>query len=369
MKVCVVKERAGGERRVALTPDATSKIIAKGLEVYVESGAGAGAFLADDAYRAAGATVVADAGTLLAQADLLLKVQSPTPDETSRLREGAAVISSLPVAGSEEIVRALAGRRVTAFSMERMPRTTRAQAMDTLSSQATIAGYKAVLLAATAFGRMFPMLMTPAGTLAPTKVFVIGAGVAGLQAIATARRLGATVSAFDVRPAVKEQVQSLGASFVQVELADRETEDAGGYAKELSEESHRREQELLARTLRQVDVVITTALIPGKPAPRLITEAMVREMRAGSVVVDLAAAAGGNCELTEPGREVVKHDVTIIGTLNLPATVPVHASQMFARNVTALLFEMLKDGALHIDFGNEIVAATCVTHAGEIRVT
>ncbi len=368
MKVCVIKERASDERRVALTPEAVAKIIAKGLEVHVESGAGAGAFLSDDAYRAAGATLSADAGALLAQADLLLKVQPPTIDEASRLREGAAVISSLPATGSAEVIEALAKRRVTAFSMERIPRITRAQSMDALSSQATIAGYKAVLLAAAAFGRVFPLLMTPAGTLAPTKVFVIGAGVAGLQAIATARRLGATVSAFDVRPAVKEQVQSLGASFVQVELTDRETEDAGGYAKELSEESHRREQELLAKTLRQVDVVITTALIPGKPAPRLITTAMVREMRPGSVIVDLAAAAGGNCELTEPGLEVVKHDVTIIGTLNLPATVPVHASQMYARNLTALLSEILKDGALQIDLKNEIVAATCVTHAGEIRL-
>jgi NAD(P) transhydrogenase subunit alpha len=369
MKVCVVKERASGERRVALTPDAIAKIIAKGLEVHVESGAGAGAFLPDEAYSAAGATVSGDAGALLAQADLLLKVQPPTIDEASRLREGAAVISSLPVAESADLLAALAKRRVTAFSVERLPRITRAQAMDVLSSQATIAGYKAVLLAAAAFGRVFPLLMTPAGTLAPTKVFVIGAGVAGLQAIATARRLGATVSAFDVRPAVKEQVKSLGAAFVEVALAERETEDKGGYAKQLSDESHRREQDVLAKTLRQVDVAITTALIPGRPAPRLISAAMVRDMKPGSVIVDLAASAGGNCELTEPGREVVKHDVTIIGTVNLAATVPVHASQMYARNLTALLGEILKDGALAIDFQNEIVAATCVTHAGEIRVS
>jgi NAD(P) transhydrogenase subunit alpha len=369
MKVCVVKERASGERRVALTPDAIAKIIAKGLEVHVESGAGAGAFLPDEAYSAAGATVSGDAGALLAQADLLLKVQPPTIDEASRLREGAAVISSLPVAESADLLAALAQRRVTAFSVERLPRITRAQAMDVLSSQATIAGYKAVLLAAAAFGRVFPLLMTPAGTLAPTKVFVIGAGVAGLQAIATARRLGATVSAFDVRPAVKEQVKSLGAAFVEVALAERETEDKGGYAKQLSDESHRREQDVLAKTLRQVDVAITTALIPGRPAPRLISAAMVRDMKPGSVIVDLAASAGGNCELTEPGREVVKHDVTIIGTVNLAATVPVHASQMYARNLTALLGEILKDGALAIDFQNEIVAATCVTHAGEIRVS
>jgi NAD(P) transhydrogenase subunit alpha len=367
MKVGVLKERASGERRVAITPETTGKLVAKKLDVLVEAGAGAGSNFSDESYGAAGATVVADSGTLLAQADIVVKVQSPTAEEASRLREGAILVSALQPSAGADVIRILVERRVTAFNMEKIPRTTRAQSMDPLSSQATIAGYKAVLLAASSFGRVFPMMMTPAGTLAPAKVFVIGAGVAGLQAIATARRLGATVSAFDVRPAVKEQVASLGASFVQVELAEADTEDARGYAKQLSEESHRREQELLAKTLKQVDVVITTALIPGKPAPRLITEEMVAEMKPGSVIVDIAAVAGGNCALTEPGREVTKHGVTIIGTLNLPSTVPVHASHMYARNISTFLFELIKDGLPKIDFANDVLAATCVTHAGEIR--
>src|SRR5262245_20701888 len=307
MKVGVLKERASGERRVAITPETAGKLVAKKLDVLVEAGAGAGSYFSDESYSAAGATIVADPASLLAQADIVDTDQGPTALEASGIREGTILVCGLQPSGGEDVIRILAERRVTAFNMDRIPRTTRAQSMDPLSSQATVAGYKAVLLAASAFGRVFPMMMTPAGTLAPAKVFVIGAGVAGLQAIATARRLGATVSAFDVRPAVKEQVASLGASFVQVELADKETEDAGGYAKQLSEESHRREQELLAKTLKQVDVVITTALIPGRPAPRLITEEMVVEMKPGSVIVDLAAAAGGNCALTEPGREVTKH--------------------------------------------------------------
>jgi NAD(P) transhydrogenase subunit alpha len=285
--------------------------------------------------------------------------------ETGKLREGAALVGLLNAATSADLVRQLAERRVTAFSLELLPRITRAQSMDVLSSQATAAGYKAVLLAAETVPKFFPMLVTAAGTLQPARVLVLGAGVAGLQAIATARRLGAIVSAFDVRPAVKEQVESLGAKFLAMEQ-QVEAEGAGGYAKELSEDQHRRELEFLARAVKDADVVITTAAIPGKRAPILVTRAAVEAMRPGSVIVDLAAETGGNCELTQAGNTLEHHGVTILGPTNLPATLPLHASQMYARNVTSFLNHVVKQGKLELDFTDEITKGTCVTHDGKV---
>ena len=360
MRFGVPKETVAGERRVALVPDAVAKLAKDGHQVLVEGGAGAAAGFPDDAYRAGGATL-GDAWT----ADVVCKVQKPTSAETGKLREGAAVVGVLQAATSADLLRQLAERRVTAFSLELLPRITRAQPMDVLSSQATVAGYKAVLLAADTTPKFFPMLVTAAGTLPPARVLVLGAGVAGLQAIATARRLGAVVSGFDVRAAVKEQVQSLGAKFLAME-EQVQAEGAGGYAKELSEDQHRRELEFLARSVRDSDVVITTAAIPGKRAPILVTRAAVEGMRPGSVIVDLAAETGGNCELTQPGKSLEHHGVTILGPLNLPATMPLHASQMYARNVASFLGHVVKDGKLQLDFTDEITKATCVTHDGKV---
>ena len=365
MKIGVPKECAPGERRVALTPDVCQALVKAGLEVLVETGAGRGAFFTDEDYTRAGARVVPDAADVFGAADILVKVQKPTDGEVAALRTGAVLIGLLQPATSQSTLDLLAKRNVTALAMEAVPRISRAQSMDALSSQATVAGYKGVLLAAAALPKFFPMLTTAAGTIRPARVLVLGAGVAGLQAIATARRLGAVVLAFDVRPAVKEQVESLGAKFLQVELADRETEDRSGYAKELSAESHRREMELLAHNIKDMDAVISTAAIPGKRAPLLITAEMVASMRPGSVIVDLAAETGGNCALTEAGKDVVVHGVTIIGAVNLPASLPVHASQMYARNIQELLKLLVaKDGTLKLDFADEIVKGACVTHAG-----
>jgi NAD(P) transhydrogenase subunit alpha len=368
MKIGVPLESVSHEARVALVPDAVSKLIKAGFEVRVASGAGEKASFSDDAYRAAGATISADSAAVLSGSDLVLKVQPPDAGEAALIAEGAVVISFLQPAKDRAVVEALAARKVTAISMHRIPRITRAQTMDALSSQSNIAGYKAVLVGAAALSRVLPMMVTAAGTIRPSSVFVLGAGVAGLQAIATARRLGAVVSAFDVRPVVREQVESLGAKFLEVELGDKDTETAGGYAKELSEESHRKEQELLHETLKSVDIAITTALIPDRPAPCLITAAMVEGMKAGAVIVDLAAEAGGNCELTEPGQRVERHGVTIIGDLNLPSTVSAHASQMYSRNVLTLVEEMLEEGKLRIDLENDVVGPSTITHGGEIRV-
>lgn len=367
MRIGVPRESVADEARVALVPDMVRKLKGDGLEIAVETGAGEAASFSDEDYRSAGATIVEDHDELLGSSDLVVKVQPPSPEEAGRLREGAILISFLQPVGDREVVERLAAGHVTAISMNRIPRITRAQTMDALSSQSNIAGYKAVLVGATVLAKLLPMMVTAAGTIRPSSVFVLGAGVAGLQAIATAKRLGAVVSAFDVRPVVKEQVESLGARFLEVPLAETDTETSGGYAKELSEESHRKEQELLHDTLKGVDIAITTALIPDKPAPRLITEDMVRDMRRGAVIVDLAAEAGGNCELTEPGRRVVRHGVTIVGDLNLPSTVAVHASQMYARNVTTLVEEILHDGALTIDLNNDVVGPGTLTHEGEIR--
>lgn len=366
MKLGVPKETAANERRVSLTPDIAARLVKSGLAVLVERGAGEAASFGDEAYRTAGATVGATAADVFGQSDVVLKVQPPSIEEAGRCREGAALVALFQPSAEREIVSQLAARKVTAFSLALLPRITRAQAMDVLSSQATVAGYKAVLLAAAATGRFFPMLVTAAGTLAPARVLVLGAGVAGLQAIATARRLGAVVSAFDVRPAVKEQVESLGAKFLEMQIEEH-AETAGGYAKELSEEAHRRELAFIAQHVKDADVVVTTAAIPGKRAPILISADAVRGMKLGSVIVDLAVETGGNCELSQPGSDVVQNGVRILGPLNLPSTLPYHASQMYARNISSFVLHIVKDGALHLDFEDEITRDTCVTHAGEVR--
>ncbi len=358
MKIAVPKEIVPGERRVALVPDAVGRLVKLGLEVLVQSDAGQGAFFSDAQYEKAGAKIAANVYT---EADIVVKVQKPAPDEVDRMREGAVLISFLQAATNPELVTRLAARKITAFSMEGIPRISRAQSMDALSSQANIAGYKAVLIAAETLTKFFPMMTTAAGTIFATKVLVLGAGVAGLQAIATARRLGAVVWGYDVRPAVKEQVESLGAKFLEFQLTTKDTEDKGGYAKELSDEDKRRQQQWLADQTKDFDVVITTALIPGKPAPRLITKETVARMRPGSVIVDLAAEAGGNCELTQPGKSIDHDGVTIHGPLNLPSSTAIHASQLYARNVTELLKLIVKDGKLNLDFSDEILTASCVT--------
>ena len=351
MKVGVPKEVVPNERRVALTPDAAAKL---GLEVLIETGAGTGAFFSDAQYEKAGAKIVPE---VFSQSDIIVKVQKPTAEEAGKIREGAVLIA-MNLTGAEET---LAARKISAFSMERIPRISRAQSMDALSSQANIAGYKAVLIAAETLSKFFPMLTTAAGTIFPAKVLVLGAGVAGLQAIATARRLGAVVWGYDVRPIVKEQVESLGAKFLEFDLGEKDTQDKGGYAKELSPEAKLKQQDLLAQKTKEFDVVITTALIPGKPAPRLITKETVAGMRPGSVIVDLAAEAGGNCEVTQPGKTADCGGVIIHGPLNLPSTMPVHASQLYARNVSELLKLIVKDGALNVDLNDEIVKAAKIT--------
>ncbi|MGZ4431069.1 MAG: Re/Si-specific NAD(P)(+) transhydrogenase subunit alpha [Gaiellales bacterium] len=367
MRIGVPSEHGHIERRVALTPDAVTRLTGQGQEVIVQAGAGDGASLPDSAYVEAGARIVPDAPALLAEADLLVMVTRPREEEvTQTLRAGTALVGMLQPLIHRGLVDQLAQAHVTAFSLDAVPRITRSQSLDALSSQATVSGYKAVLIAAGLLPRFFPMLMTAAGTVPPAKVFVLGAGVAGLQAIATARRLGAVVSAFDTRPVVREQVESLGAAFVELTLSVEEGEDARGYARELTEAEHEQEQELVARTVADSDVVITTALIPGRPAPRLITAEAAAAMRPGSVIVDLAAETGGNCELTEPGEVVEREGVTIVGTLNLPSTMPLHASQMYSRNITNLLALIIKDGQLHLDFEDEIVADACITHDGRI---
>src|SRR5438132_3332827 len=330
MNIGVPKETAANERRVALTPEVAGRLAKSGWAVLVERGAGEAASFGDESYGTAGATLVA-AAEVFGQSDVVLKVQPPSIDETRRCREGAALVASFQPSAERETVSQLAARKVTAFGLALLPRITRAQAMDVLSSQATVAGYKAVLLAAVATGRLFPMLVTAAGTLTPARVLVLGAGVAGLQAIATARRLGGVVWGFDVRPAVKEQVESLGAKFLDLGVSGEET--AGGYAAELTPEQQAQQQAELEKRLPDYDAVITTAAIPGRPAPKLIPAAAVRAMRPGSVIVDLAAETGGNCELTEPGREVVREGVLIVGLLNLPSEMPADASRLYARNV------------------------------------
>ncbi len=371
MKIAVAKEIEVCERRVALNPDTVTRLVKQGLEVCVEKGAGEGSFFSDSAYEAAGATVINDPAKLWSEADIVLKVSPPKERENGRseielLRHGSVLISFLNPLGNPAVVQELANRHITALSMEMIPRTTRAQSMDALSSQASLAGYKAVLIAAAALPKYFPMLTTAAGTIAPAKVFIMGAGVAGLQAIATARRLGAVVEAFDIRPAVKEEVQSLGAKFVEVKL-EEETTAAGGYAKEISEASKQRTQEVVAEHVKNADVVITTAQVPGRKAPRLVTEEMVAQMKPGSVIVDLAAEQGGNCACTQAGKDILWNGVTIIGPINLPSSMPVHASQLYSKNLTSLLQLLIKDKTLQVDFADDIIDAACITHGGEIR--
>ncbi len=365
MKIAVPKETEAGERRVALVPETVSRLTSAGLDVTVETDAGEGASFPDEAYVEAGASIASGPDELYRDADAVVRVRKPSEEEIAALPDGAVLIAFLEPLTDPEGVERLSARGVTGFAMESIPRITRAQSMDALSSQSTVGGYKAVLLAADRLPRFFPMLMTAAGTVAPAKVLVLGAGVAGLQAIATARRLGAVVSGFDIRPAVREQVESLGATFLDLGVVAEETE--GGYARELTEEEQRRQQEELARRIPEFDVVITTALVPGRPAPKLIPASAVKGMRPGSVIVDLAAEAGGNCELTEPGEEVVREGVTIIGLTNLPSTMPAHASQLYSKNVGALLSHLVSDGELTLDFEDEITAGACVTRREEVR--
>jgi NAD(P) transhydrogenase subunit alpha len=358
MRVGVPKETAAGERRVALVPETVGRL--QGFDVAVERGAGDAAGYTDAAYESAGATLVDDA---YSGAGAVVKVQKPSADELARLDDGQLLIAFLQPLTDREGIDALGARGVLAFAMESIPRTTRAQSMDALSSQATVGGYRAALWAADRLPRFFPMLMTAAGTVAPAKVLVLGAGVAGLQAIATARRLGAIVSGFDVRPAVREQVESLGATFLDLGVVGEQTE--GGYAKELTPEQQAEQQAKLEERLPDFDAVITTAAIPGRPAPRLIPASAVRAMKPGSVIVDLAAETGGNCELTVAGEEVVESGVTIIGLTNIPATMPYHASQLYSRNVSALLQHLAPDGELALDWSDEITAGACVTRKGD----
>jgi NAD(P) transhydrogenase subunit alpha len=350
-------------------PQAAPKLIETGFDLVVEAGAGVEARVTDQDFQEAGFQLAPGAGELYGQAEIVLKVREPLHDqgrdEVELIPEGAALIAFLQPLTSPDLVKRLADRRITSFAMEAIPRTTRAQSMDALSSQAMVAGYRAGLDGARLVGKFFPMFITAGGTIPPGRVLVLGAGVAGLQAIATAKRLGAVVEAYDVRPAVKEEVESLGAKFVEIEVK-QEGSGSGEYAKELPEEAQRRQQELLAERVAAADCVITTAAVPGRPAPKLITEEMVTGMRRGSVIVDIAAETGGNCVLTEPGSVVERHDVTIDGTVNLPSTMPFHASLLYANNVSNLLRHLAPEGELSLDFDDEITAGSCVTHDGRI---
>ncbi|MEX0629561.1 MAG: Re/Si-specific NAD(P)(+) transhydrogenase subunit alpha [Chloroflexota bacterium] len=369
MKIAVPRETAEGETRAALTPQIAGQLVASGNQVLIQAGAGEAAHFPDAAYAEAGATLVPDIAALYGQAELVLRVGRPSNEEIEMLRPKAVLIGTLGTLANPRLAELLAERGITAISMDAIPRITRAQSMDSLSSQSTVGGYKAVLLAASRLPKFFPLLTTAAGTVRPAHGLIMGAGVAGLMAIGTARRLGAVVEAFDVRPVVKEQVESLGATFIEVPMTEEEkasAQTAGGYAREMSEDYQRRQQELIAERVKAADFVITTALIPGRPAPRLISAGMVRTMQPGSVIVDMAAEAGGNCELTEPGREVVDNDVTIIGFTNLPATVPTHATQMYAKNVQTLVDHLVHDGKLTLDLEDEITRGATITHGGKI---
>ena len=369
MKIAVPRETAEGETRVALTPQIAGQLVADGMEVLVQAGAGEASSNLDDAYKEAGATIVPDAAALYGQADVVLRVGRPSDEEIEMLKEGTVVIGTLGTLAKPELAQKLAKRGVTAISMDAIPRITRAQSMDTLSSQATVGGYKAVLMAAERLPKFFPLLTTAAGTIRPAKGIVMGAGVAGLMAIGTAKRLGAVVEATDVRPVVKEQVQSLGGTFIEVEMTEEEkakAETAGGYATEMSDDYKRRQAELIAERVKEADFVITTALIPGRPAPKLVTDEMVKSMKPGSVIIDMAAEMGGNVEGTEPNKEVVKHDVLIVGYTNLPATMPGSATQMYAKNLQTLIKHLVSDGKLELDFDDEITKGATITHGGKV---
>jgi H+-translocating NAD(P) transhydrogenase subunit alpha len=370
MKIAVPRESAPGETRVALTPQAAGQLVGDGVEVLIQAGAGDGSYLSDEAYREAGATIVPDAPALYGQADMVLRVGRPTDEEIAFLKPGIVLIGTLGTLANPKLAERLAEAKVTAISMDAIPRITRAQAMDTLSSQSTVGGYKAVLLAAERLPKFMPLLTTAAGTVRPARVLVFGAGVAGLMAIGTAKRMGAVVEATDVRPVVKEQVQSLGGTFLEVEMTDEEkaqAETAGGYAREMSDDYKRRQAELIASRVGEADAVITTALIPGRPAPKLITADMIKTMRPGSVIVDMAAEMGGNTELTEAGKEIVTDNgVRIIGFTNLPATMPGSATQMYAKNIQTLVKHLVQDGKLDLDFADEITAGATITHDGKV---
>ena len=365
MQIGVPKEIAEGERRVALVPVVVRKLTGRGLEVVVQRGAGAGALIPDSQFEEAGARLIDDVDAVYGS-DVVVKVSAPSAEESALLRSDGVLIGFLQPLTNGDGIRAIAETGVTSFALEAVPRISRAQSMDALSSQANIAGYRAVLMSAQELGRFFPMLMTAAGTIRPATVLVLGAGVAGLQAIATARRLGAVVQGFDVRAAVKEQVESLGAHFLEFDLGG-DLEGTGGYAKELTAEQQARQQELMAEAIGKVDVVITTALVPGRRAPILVTEEAVKQMKPGSVIVDLAGEAGGNCELSVPGETVIRHDVKILAPLNVPSTLAEHASQLYASNIQALLGLMVsEEGQLELDFDDEVIAGACITRDGEI---
>jgi NAD(P) transhydrogenase subunit alpha len=362
----VPKEILPLEKRVSATPSTVKELTKAGITVQVEKDAGLKSYISDSDYKEAGAQIIESAAALYSNADIILKVQSPGIEEISQFKPGAVSVSLLQTTRAPNFVKAMAAVPVTGFSMHLIPRTTLAQKMDALSSQANIAGYKAVLMGAGRLGVYMPLLMTAAGTVRPAKVLVLGAGVAGLQAVATAKRLGAQVEAFDVRPIVKEQVESLGAKFIEVETNDNDGVGEGGYAKETSEDYKRRQQELIHEHITKADLVVTTALIPGRPAPLLIPESMVNAMRPGSVIMDLAAENGGNCALTRKDQIVEHKQVTIDGTSNIPATMPVHASDLYAKNVTAFVTYMIKNGKLDLDLEDEIISGALFTHNGEI---
>lgn len=366
VKVVIPTEISAGERRVAAVPDTVSRLISLGCEVWVEQGAGLKSHFLDSAYEEAGARVVSDQDELYQGASVIMKVQSPTLAEIEGYPENVLVISMLFPSRNQELIESFVVRKISSLALELLPRISRAQGMDVLSSQASLAGYKAMIMAADKLDKIIPMQMTAAGTLAPARVFVMGAGVAGLQAIATARRLGAVIEAFDVRSAVKDQIESLGAKFVEIPLET--SEGAGGYAAEQSEEYLKRQQALLAERVAASDIVITTAAIPGRKAPILVTSEMVRSMRPGSVIVDLASESGGNCELTVVGQEVERDGVVIIGLTGVPSLVSVHASQTYSRNVLNLITAIVSDGELSLDFSDELISSTCITYQGERRI-
>lgn len=371
VRICVPRETAAGESRVALTPDGAKRLLSDDISIAIEAGAGRAAGFPDAAYEDVGVEVVPDAGRLLGEADVVFKVAPPSEAEADRLRQGTVLACLLRPHESRALIERLAGRGVTALALELVPRITRAQSMDALSSQSNLAGYKAVLLGANSLGRIFPLLMTAAGTLSPARVLVLGAGVAGLQAIATARRLGADTWGYDIRAAVREEVESLGAKFVDLqEGAGEAAEDAeteGGYAKELEEAEQARQRELLAQHVARADVVITTALVPGRRAPVLITDDMVDRMKEGSVIVDLAGEAGGNCALSAPGETVVERGVTIHAPVNVPGSLPYPASQLLGRNLSALVKPMIGEDGVSVDLEDDVIGPCCVTHAGEVR--
>lgn len=366
MIISVPKEIASNETRVALSPDTAASLIKSGYEVYIQAGAGAAASFPDKAYTEAGVKIVPTAEKLYQDATVVAKIQAPTDEEMEMMKPGTVLISILGALYNEDLVEKLKKAKITALGVDTIPRITRAQKMDVLSSMSSISGYKSVLIAANTLGKYIPMMMTAAGTIPPARALILGAGVAGLQAIATARRLGAIVEVFDVRPAVKEQVESLGAKFVEVKLEEEETETKGGYAKELSKESQEKQKQVIHNHAKRADVVITTALIPGKPAPKLITKETVEAMTDGSVIVDLAGEQGGNCELTKPGEVVVHNGVIIHSPLNITSLMPVHSSQLYAKNISALIELLTKDGNLNLDFEDEIIKYTTITHDGEI---